>query len=102
MRAGDDTIVVLQDLSELVEISAKNREVKTILHHGAINAAFSKSLIRFLQRKGMFNFDEKDLKGKTPLEYAGEQVVDNLQIDPYAGHWEQESLQSLRDACNYE
>ncbi|KAJ5176350.1 uncharacterized protein N7482_002227 [Penicillium canariense] len=95
----NDNIPILKDLSKFVDITAKDADGRGIEHHGAIHGAFNASLTRFLQEGGSLKLHEKDLMGKTPLEYAVEEADRERPSDLFGGQRWQESLQNLKDAC---
>ncbi|KAJ5962647.1 ankyrin [Penicillium viridicatum] len=95
---SDDNVLILEDLMEFVDITAKDADGMGIEHHGAIHGAFNKPLTRFLRKGGYLNLHSKDFNHKTPLQYAEEEA--NRERHPYlfGGDRWQRSLQSLRDA----
>jgi ankyrin repeat protein len=55
-----------------VDLSLKDKDARSILHHGAIHGSISEEMICFLQRDNIDGICERDLKDKSPLMYATE------------------------------
>ncbi|GLA55851.1 hypothetical protein AnigIFM63604_002936 [Aspergillus niger] len=88
---------ILEDLMELVDITTHDADGMGIEHHGAIHGAFNKSLTKYLRKRGLLNLHNKDISGKSPLQYAEEAA--NRESHPglfEGGRW-QRSLQNLKE-----
>ncbi|QKX58041.1 uncharacterized protein TRUGW13939_05161 [Talaromyces rugulosus] len=96
-------VTILEDLLKSgIDINAKDVEGRGIMHHGAIHGAFNKALTQFLQARPIFKLHERDLHGKTPLEYAEEEANRERDgVDEDEIQWKQ-SLQNLRHAELFE
>ncbi|OGM47366.1 hypothetical protein ABOM_003825 [Aspergillus bombycis] len=74
MRNWKVEVELLKVLSEHgVNLSAKDKSVKNILHHGAIHGSVSKDICDFILQNNLMNWNEKDEKGITPFMYVLEE-----------------------------
>lgn len=97
---GDKNVRILEDLMYILDIKTKDAYGQGIEHHGAIHGAFNKPLTWFLKEKGHLELHTKDLSGKTPLEYAEEEVNRERHPHLFNGRRWEKSLQNLRETCN--
>lgn len=73
MRAHNAKIDVLRTLAAHgVDLAAKDNNMKSILHHGAIHGSLSKEILDFIRRVCLLHLDDRDTQGKTPILYASE------------------------------
>ncbi|EED20926.1 ankyrin 2,3/unc44, putative [Talaromyces stipitatus ATCC 10500] len=92
-----DNFLILKHLLQYFDISAKDAKGRNVLHYGAIHGAFNKDLTNFLQEKNIFNsLHEKDLDGKTPLDYAEEEAQRKRHPHLFEGKRWYESVHNLR------
>jgi hypothetical protein len=86
---------------ELVDITTYDADGMGIEHYGAIHGAFNKSLTKYLRKRGLLNLHNKDISGKSPLQYAEEAA--NRERHPglfEGGRW-QRSLQNMKKGDEY-
>lgn len=85
-----------------VDLSRKDRGAKSILHHGAIHGSISQELICVLQRYNIDGLDEKDMKDKSPLEYAEEAAKRKRDQDTFHPSGWRETWENLKQMKNHE
>ncbi|KAL2836062.1 ankyrin repeat-containing domain protein [Aspergillus pseudodeflectus] len=54
--------------------AATDLDGRTLAHHGAIHGVFTKDLLEFLECRGVLDLHTRDSIGKTPLNYAEEEI----------------------------
>ncbi|KAF3399519.1 hypothetical protein DPV78_006382 [Talaromyces pinophilus] len=98
MRQWDgDNALVLMHLLQIFDIRAKDDNGRNILHHGAIHGAFNRKLTEFLRDADIFSLlNEKDFRGKAPLDYAEEEARRKRHPNLFMGSRWQESLRNLK------
>lgn len=96
MHAHNVNINVLQTLTTHgVDLAAKDNNMKSILHHGAIHGSLSKEILKFIQRNNLLHLDDRDTQGKTPLLYALEEANKKRSPDEFAGNRWKHTLEHL-------
>lgn len=99
MRQWDgDNALVLMHLLQFFDIRAKDDNGRNTLHYGAIHGAFNRKLTEFLRDADIFNLlNEKDFRGKAPLNYAEEEARRKRYPNLFMGSWWQELLRNLKN-----
>ncbi|KAJ5553174.1 ankyrin [Penicillium frequentans] len=97
---NDENVRILEALMYILDIKSKDAYGQGIEHHGAIHGAFNKPLTWFLKERGQLELHIKDFSGKTPLEYAEEEVNRERHPDLFNSHRWEKSLHNLREICS--
>lgn len=89
---------VLEALSDYgLDLSLRDSSKKGILHHGAIGGSLSLDVLNFLHGRKLLDPHDRDVDGKTPLDYASEKAQKERHPDSFCeSRWE-ESLKALQD-----
>jgi ankyrin repeat protein len=66
--------------------AATDLDGRTLAHHGAIHGVFTKDLLEFLECRGVLDLHTRDSIGKTPLNYAEEEVNREFPKDIFSIH----------------
>lgn len=70
-----------------VDITAKDSNNRSILHHGARNGSLSQGIINLLRDSGSLSLGDQDKFGKTPLSYSEEAML-HQDKSLLSGRWE--------------
>lgn len=81
----DEVLLTLKDFD--VDITAKDSNNRSILHHGARNGSLSQGIINLLRDSESLSLGDQDKFGKTPLSYAEEAMLHQDQ-GLLSGRWE--------------
>ncbi|KAJ9266774.1 hypothetical protein DTO212C5_6201 [Paecilomyces variotii] len=91
---------VLESLTAYgVDLEAKDKSGKSILHHGAIHGSLSSDILKYVQENSLLKVDEMDGEGKTPLLYASEAAEKEWPRDLFARDRWKSTLENLRNAA---
>ncbi|KAE8308215.1 hypothetical protein BDV41DRAFT_568366 [Aspergillus transmontanensis] len=69
-------------------------DYRTLAHHGAIHGVFTKNLLKFLEYRGVLDLHTRDSIGKTPLNYAEEEVNRDFPEDIFSIHRQRGELEN--------
>ncbi|BAE66596.1 hypothetical protein BDV35DRAFT_145348 [Aspergillus flavus] len=92
-RASHEEILnVLFDTG--VDPAVTDLDCRTLAHHGAIHGVFTKDLLKFLEYRGVLDLHTRDSIGKTPLNYAEEEVNREFPEDIFSIHRQRGELEN--------
>ncbi|OKO97712.1 hypothetical protein PENSUB_9892 [Penicillium subrubescens] len=82
---GADTTILEFLFAVDIDPAARDRDGRTLMHHGALHGAFTEDLMNFLNCQGVLDhyLTATDFNCKTPLDYAKEMVDRETHEDVY-------------------
>ncbi|PLB33154.1 ankyrin repeat domain-containing protein [Aspergillus candidus] len=91
---------VLEALSNYgLDLSAKDKGGKSIVHHGAISGSLSLEATTFLYERNILNLHDTDESGKSPLDYALQEANKERSSFQFASSRWKRTLESLQSFC---
>jgi ankyrin repeat protein len=67
-----EVLMAMMDYS--IDLTAKDRDERTLLHHSALNGSITEPILSFLLDKTRLCCEDRDSLGRTPKEYAVEEA----------------------------